>query len=66
MDDYRLPGGAPDANLLLQRLTDELEARHAAPFTACFFDDHWLVLERLLSRLREPNPLPNIDEETGS
>ncbi|WBS00211.1 hypothetical protein OU994_17985 [Pseudoduganella sp. SL102] len=39
----------------LRRLADELAATHAAPFTACFLDEHWDAIERVLDRLVNGN-----------
>lgn len=35
----------------LRDLAEELDAAHAPPFRACFFDEHWEAIERVLDRL---------------
>lgn len=35
----------------MRRLVEELDATHAAPFTACFLDEHWESIERALDHL---------------
>ncbi|WBS00097.1 hypothetical protein OU994_17390 [Pseudoduganella sp. SL102] len=35
----------------LCNLAAELDETHAAPFQACFFDEHWEAIERALDKL---------------
>jgi hypothetical protein len=35
----------------LRALAEELDATHAPPFRACFFDEHWDGIERALDRM---------------
>lgn len=35
----------------LRQLADELDATHAPPFTGCFLDEHWQVIEQVLDRM---------------
>lgn len=42
-----IKGGA-DA---MHKLADELDGAYIPPFTACSFDEHWEVIERVLNRL---------------
>lgn len=40
-----------DGGDALLRLAEELDAKHAPPFTLCFLDEHWRAVERVLERM---------------
>lgn len=50
MDDIQ-PMSIEAGATALRMLADELDATHAPPFTGCFLDEHWEVIERVLDRL---------------